>query len=106
MDTLQFEVFSKEFEVINKLIHKEMNSINTKNATNGHSTSILADKESAKKKFHESSIQVSSMAESYRSILQNVGEDVSREGLLKTPERAAKAMQFFTKGYGESLTGK
>ncbi|MEO5789670.1 MAG: GTP cyclohydrolase I FolE [Gelidibacter sp.] len=37
--------------------------------------------------------------ERYKYILQELGEDVSREGLLKTPERASKAMQFLTQGY-------
>lgn len=35
----------------------------------------------------------------YENIIIELGEDVSREGLLKTPERASKAMQFLTQGY-------
>ncbi|PRZ28194.1 GTP cyclohydrolase I FolE [Flavobacterium granuli] len=39
------------------------------------------------------------LAANYRNIIENLGEDVNREGLEKTPERVAKAMQFLTHGY-------
>ena len=41
------------------------------------------------------------LATHYKEILGLLGEDASREGLLKPPERVAKAMQFLTKGYHE-----
>lgn len=46
------------------------------------------------------------MAQSYRMLLSSLGEDPTRQGLLKTPERAAKAMLFFTKGYDQSIEGE
>jgi GTP cyclohydrolase I len=40
------------------------------------------------------------IAENYKSIIDNLGEDVNREGIVSTPVRAAKAMQYLTHGYG------
>ena len=40
------------------------------------------------------------LADNYKAIIENLGEDTNREGLEKTPERVAKAMQFLTHGYG------
>ena len=42
----------------------------------------------------------SGLMKNYRSTLELLGEDPNREGLLKTPERLAQAMQFLTHGYG------
>ena len=39
------------------------------------------------------------LMEHYKGVLEQLGEDPNREGLLKTPERVAKAMQFITHGY-------
>lgn len=43
------------------------------------------------------------MMDSVRVMLESVGEDPEREGLLKTPKRVAEAMQFLTQGYSQSL---
>jgi GTP cyclohydrolase I len=43
------------------------------------------------------------LPEHYRQILLGLGEDPEREGLLDTPKRAAKAMQYLCHGYGQSV---
>lgn len=45
---------------------------------------------------------IEKLTEHYKAILELLGEDVSREGLLKTPERVAKAMSFLTQGYDQN----
>ncbi len=47
--------------------------------------------------FNQESID--QLANSYSTLLTTIGEDITREGILKTPVRAAKAMQFLTHGY-------
>lgn len=44
-------------------------------------------------------VLIEEIASSYRKVLKAIGEDPDREGLVKTPERVAKALQFLTHGY-------
>jgi GTP cyclohydrolase IA len=43
------------------------------------------------------------IAQAYRELLQGVGEDLDREGLRRTPDRAARALEFLTQGYRQDL---
>ena len=45
--------------------------------------------------------RIEKLAYHYREILSLLGEDIEREGLIKTPERVAKVMSFVTKGYSQ-----
>ena len=56
----------------------------------------------SQKNFEEYNMKVTDdVKEPYAKIISNLGEDISRDGLMKTPERAAKAMQFLTQGYSQ-----
>ena len=46
---------------------------------------------------------MSNLESLYQQVLAELGENVEREGLLDTPKRAAKAMQFLTSGYTTDL---
>ncbi len=54
------------------------------------------------KRFEEYNIEITDGVKNrYKDIITDLGEDTDRDGLLKTPERAAKAMQFLTQGYDQ-----
>ena len=44
-------------------------------------------------------MQQQKLEEAVKEILENIGEDPNREGLIKTPQRVAKALEFLTQGY-------
>jgi GTP cyclohydrolase I len=45
------------------------------------------------------------LQEAYRNLLEAIGEDPDRQGLLRTPIRAARALEFLTQGYRQNLEG-
>jgi len=47
--------------------------------------------------------QLEILEKSFRQLLEAIGEDPSREGLVKTPDRAARAFEFLTQGYRQSV---
>lgn len=50
-----------------------------------------------------SQVSVATMEETVRDLLEQIGEDPSREGLLRTPQRVAKMYEFLTRGYREDV---
>lgn len=68
-------------------------SLPDRNTHNGRQAQLQPTSEQAKEE----------MMEAVRKIIEGVGEDPEREGLLKTPKRVAEAMQFLTQGYNQSL---
>lgn len=68
--------------------------------TNNDLNKLEEERESNYKKTEQYDAEkIGTMAKHYSGIIDNCGEDLEREGLLKTPERAAKAMAFLTHGY-------
>lgn len=90
---------------------RDFHQVNGDETANGHSTrtddgsnptKCTTCCESAQKKFKEEQ-KLNTIANAYKTIIQCLGEDVTREGLLRTPMRAAKAMTFFCQGYKQNL---
>lgn len=51
---------------------------------------------------HYDKAVTSRLAEHYADVLNQIGEDPNRDGLIQTPERVAKAIQYLTKGYSQN----
>ncbi|KAJ2376936.1 hypothetical protein IW150_001682 [Coemansia sp. RSA 2607] len=70
---------------------------------NGLSWPSIGTEERRTETAEQKQARLAKMSDAVRTLLECIGEDPDREGLLKTPERYAKALMFFTKGYEESM---
>ncbi len=71
------------------------------------SSSVMESwREERTRSLEDNEMSLPGIAAAYTTILRGLGEDPQRQGLLKTPWRAATAMQFFTKGYQEKIIGE
>ncbi|XP_064860195.1 GTP cyclohydrolase 1 isoform X2 [Oncorhynchus nerka] len=77
----------------------------TTGESSSHTRSSVVEgwKHERTRSMEDNEINLPCLAAAYTTILRGLGEDPQRQGLLKTPWRAATAMQFFTKGYQEKI---
>lgn len=78
---------------LNSSLSEKVSPRPDRNTHNGKAAQIKATTQAAKEK----------MMDAVYTMLESVGEDPEREGLLKTPKRVAEAMQYLTSGYNQSL---
>ncbi|MDR9403096.1 MAG: GTP cyclohydrolase I FolE [Halothece sp. Uz-M2-17] len=83
--------------------NSSMSNGSVKKVTNQVSLDSASSVEAAVTKDSTQDTQMQEMMGAVKTLLQGVGEDPEREGLLKTPKRVAEAMQFLTQGYEQSL---
>ncbi|MGK7874496.1 MAG: GTP cyclohydrolase I FolE [Xenococcaceae cyanobacterium] len=85
-------VITNSSDVLNPNLVEQVSTRPDRNTHNGKEAKIKPASE-----------QKSKMIDAVQTMLEAVGEDPEREGLLKTPKRVAEAMQFLTQGYNQSL---
>lgn len=89
---------------LNGTLHGSSNSV-LSSSSNGSST-LNGLSNGHKDEEDEESLIHNRLAPLYTSLLDAIGEDPNRNGIKRTPLRAAKAFRFFTKGYQQTIAGR
>src|SRR5213079_744982 len=84
-------------------ISNELVGLGTNVALQNHETELEAAERRIRNLPRCGAAKLAGMERSFHDLLEAVGEDPKRQGLLKTPSRAARALEFLTNGYRQSL---
>ncbi|CAI2172825.1 12847_t:CDS:2 [Funneliformis geosporum] len=112
--TRDSEIFAKNLSLSNVKKDKNEDLFSTSRSQSPLRTETSVDMDGlswpsigTKQRLNESTEQknerINKLSEAVKTILECIGEDAEREGLLKTPHRYAQALMFFSKGYEESI---
>jgi GTP cyclohydrolase I len=69
----------------------------------GHNSDIDLEERFTRESNRLPEKEVDKIAKAYRELLRGIGEDIDRDGLRRTPDRAARALEFLTQGYRQDL---
>ncbi|KAE8600697.1 hypothetical protein XENTR_v10013362 [Xenopus tropicalis] len=90
-------------EVMNNYMNGEANGSHVSTYSSDLKKGLKPDKANQSNREGHEQEKAGAIERAYSTILRELGENPEREGLLLTPSRAAKAMQFLTKGYKETV---
>jgi len=99
----EIDVLNKKVELLKMKQKSERKSLSSDNHQEPYSI-INSNNDHKNDEEENKKEQLESLKSNYKKILEDLGEDSNRNGLLDTPRRAAEAMMFFTKGYKQSLS--
>ncbi len=89
--------------MLSRWMTRSIRSVGSTNHLNNHETELEAAERRIGRIRRCGAAKLSGMEQSFRDLLVAVGEDPQREGLQRTPARAARAFEFLTNGYRQSL---
>lgn len=96
--------FSSSFSSVqDDNVHDELNTLSLLKSDPQANISDTSSETASSENNSDQNEKLTKMAAAFKTIIECCGEDVSREGILATPMRAAKAMSVFTSGYCQTI---